>query len=416
VISVFHAEQAKAWTPTVGSCGKSAQVRIDFWRLFAQTLSMHTPGTPCRLRNVPFLFAVALLTLYRCPSASAEEDPTSLRERFDQIIIPAVEKTVRQPITQQGGEIAWGESYQLSALVEMLDATRDPKYADLIVKLSDWIAKSRDDRQGLRDEFRDKVVPAWSSTNYSKGKRYAWAVHTGMIMAPMARFAAVVHNDPTLKEKWSKDADRLLQIAEEAVAVHDGDYREGPAADEGYLYSLYLKKPLPLNMQNALARAWLAIDDATHTPKHRERVTRLARFLKNRLRPMDDGSYVWAYWPPLEGKVETFEDISHAAINVDFMVLCFEHDIVFTRDDLGRLEKTLSKRVLLADDRISDTVGGGDKFNKHRPAALRWGRLGRHFPEVRDRLTQFSRVPDLGRETTALPLGIAYLSLSPARP
>jgi hypothetical protein len=219
-----------------------------------------------------FPFATALLIGCAFPSARAQEVRPALRERFDQIIIPAVEKAVRQPITQQGGEIAWGESYQLAALVEMLDATRDPKYAELAVKLSDWIAKSRDDRQALRDEFRDKVVSAWSSTNYSQGRRYAWAVHTGMIVAPMARFAAVVREDAALKEKWSKDADRLLKIAEEATSVHDAEYREGPATDEGYVYCPYLKKHLPLNMQNALARAWLAIDDATKEPRHRERV------------------------------------------------------------------------------------------------------------------------------------------------
>ena len=72
---------------------------------------------------------------------------------------------------------------------------------------------------------------------------------------------------------------------------------------------------------------------------------------------------VWAYWPPLEGPGDGFEDISHATINVDFMVLCFEHGIVFTREDLARLENTLLKRVLLADDRVCDTMGGGGKFN-----------------------------------------------------
>lgn len=347
-------------------------------------------------------------------ASGTEENRSELVKRFDRMILPAVEKAIRQPATEQGGEIAWGESYQLAALVEMLDATRDPKYAALAVKLSDWIAKSRDDRQNLRDEFRDKVVTAWSSTNYSQGKRYAWAVHTGMIAAPMARFAAVVRGEPALSASWGKDADRLLKLAEEAVAVHDDDCREGPGADEGYLHCRYLKKHLPLNMQNALARAWLAIDDATKTPKHRERVTRLAQFLKHRLRPMDDGSYVWAYWPPLEGAADSFEDISHAAINVDFMVLCFEHGIVFTRDDLARVEKTLLQRVLVADDRISDTVGSGSKFNKYRAAVLRWGRLGRHFPGVRVRLTEFSRLPDLARESTALPLGLAYLSLPSA--
>lgn len=358
--------------------------------------------------------AAMLLLPGAFPSALAQDQPTDLRERFDRVLIPAVENAVRQPVTQQGGEIAWGESYRLAALVEMLDATRDPKYAELAVKLSDWITMSRDDRQGLRDEFRDTVASAWGSTNYSKGARYVWAVHTGMIVAPMARFAAVVRNDPRLREKWSKDADRLLKVAQEAVAVHDTDFREGPGGDEGYLHSLYLKKHLPLNMQNALARAWLAIDDATNTPKHRERVTRLAQFLKHRLRPMDDGSYVWAYWPPLEGRADSFEDISHAAINVDFMVLCHEQGIVFTREDLGRLKQTLLKRVLLADDRVSDTVGGGGPINTYRPAVLRWGRLGRHFPEVRERLIQFSHLPDIGREVTTLPLGLAHLSLPPA--
>lgn len=360
------------------------------------------------------LIAGWLTAAFSLLAAAQDGEPLSLRARFDQIILPAVEKAVRQPATDQGGEIAWGESYQLAALVEMLDATRDPKYAALAVKLSDWIAKSRDDRQNLRDEFRDKVVTAWSSTNYSKGKRYAWAVHTGMIASPMARFAAVVRNDPALKERWGADADRLLKTAEEAVVVHDGEFREGPGVDEGYVYCPYLKKHLPLNMQNALARAWLAIDDATKTPKHRERITRLAQFLKHRLRPMDDGSYVWTYWPPLDGPGDSFEDISHATINVDFMVLCFERGIVFTRDDLTRLENTLFNRVLLADDHVSDTVGGGGKFDKYSSAVLKWGRLGRHLPAVRDRLTTFSRAPGLTRESTALPLGVVYLSLPPA--
>ena len=367
-----------------------------------------------RFNRIGWVTRVALCVAVADRATLADSNRVALVERFDQIIIPAVEKAIRQPATDQGDELAWGESYQLAALVEMLDATRDPKYAPLIVKLSDWIAKSRDDRQGLRDEVRSRVVTAWSSTHYSKGTRYAWAVHSGMIAAPMARFAAVVRDEPGLAARWGKEADRLLKLAEEAVSTHDGEYREGPGADEGYVYCPYLKKHLPLNMQNALARAWLAMDDATKAPKHRERVTRLARFLKHRLRLMDDGSYGWAYWPPLDGAAESFEDISHAAINVDFMILCFEHGLVFTREDLARLEKTLFHRVLLADERVSDIVGGGNKFNAYRHAVLRWGRLGRHFPEVRERLIQFSRLPDLGRESTALSLGISYLNLPSA--
>lgn len=369
---------------------------------------MLTPRSSPRHGRTRRLYLAALLLLCHGGSTvDAQELPADARERFDRTILPAVEKLTRGPAIQEGGNLAWGPSYQLKALVVMTEATRDSKYAEAAVKMSDWIAKSRDDRQDLRDEFHDRVGPVWSSTAYSKGRRYAWAVHTGMIVEPMARFAAVVRGDPALKERWGQDADRLLQIAEEAVAAHDGDYREGPRVDEGYLHSPYLKKHLPLNMQNALGRAWLAIDDATGEPKHRERITRLARFMKNRLRLADDGAYVWSYWPPLEGDDESFEDVSHASINADFMALCHERDIVFTSEDMARLEKTFLNRVLLADNRVNNTLGGGDQFDRHRSAVWNWARLGRRFPAIRERLIQFDR------RNSASPLGIALLSLPP---
>jgi hypothetical protein len=345
-------------------------------------------------------------------AAAFDGESASPTARFEQLVFPAVEAALRQPGERLGGEIAWGQAYQLAALVEMLAVTRDSKYAQQFVKLADWVAAARDDRHDLRDEIRDRVQPAWSSTAYSKGKRYVWAVHTGVIVAPMARFAAVVRSDSALSARWGADADRLLKIAQDAVGVHAEEYREGPGPNEGYIYCPYLKKHLPLNMQNALAEAWLAIDDATGGRKFRERVTCLARFLEHRLRAMEeDGCYVWAYWPPLEGSENSFEDISHAAINVDFMVRCFEHGLVFTREDLARVEKTLCRRVVASDDHIFDTVGGTGSSNKYRSAPLRWGRLTRHSPAARETLLRLSRRPEFAQDTTSLPLALAYLSV-----
>jgi hypothetical protein len=366
------------------------------------------------------LFAASLLTLTATeppaappPAAEAAAATAALRAEFDRIVAPAATRAVRQPLTDEGGTIAWGESYLLSALVEMLAVTREPAYAEKIVALADWIDRCRDDRHDRRDEVRGAVLPAWSSTRYSKGRRYTWAVHTGMIAAPLARFAATVRRDPALQPRWARDADRLLRIAEEAVAAHDGDFREGPGPEEGHLYSPYLGKHLPLNMQNALARAWLAIDDATGTAKYRDRATRLAHFLKNRLRLSPQEAYVWSYWPPLTGRDNAAEDISHASINVDFMVLCHERGIVFTRGDLERVRTTLLQHVLLADDRVSDRVDGGGKVNTHRDAVMRWARLGRHLPDVRERLLRFCAawLPD--RANLSRALGLALLSLPP---
>ena len=350
------------------------------------------------------LAASALIPLRAAPSARQAE--------FDALVEPAVRQAVRKPVTTEGGSLAWGESYLLAALAEMLETGRDPRHAAQFVALADHVLASRDDRQNLRDEVRGRVMPAWGSTKYSKDRRFAWAVHTGMLAAPMAGFAATVGRDPALKDRFGADAARLLRATEESVAAFAGEYRDGPGADEGHMVCPYLGKHLPLNMQNALARAWIAIDDATGRPDHRERIERLARFMKNRLRAGPDGSSVWGYWPPLTGEDKAFEDISHASINVDFLVLCHERGIVFDRGDLAAVESTLLRLVLLADDRVGDRAGPNVKFNTYADAVLRWGRLGRHRPAVQTRLESFLG-GTAAKASAQRPLGMALLASQP---
>jgi len=338
----------------------------------------------------------------------------TLIAQFDRLIAQRVDAALAEPLTNARGRIAWGDSYTLAALAEMLDATRDPRYAAAFVKLADHVADARDDRHGRRDEYRNRVVPAWGSSKYTDGKWHAWAVHTGMIAAPMARFASIVRRDASLRPRFGEDAARILKVAEEAVAVHEDEYRQGPGPDEAYLLGLHAGRNLPLNMQNALATAWIYLDDATGLPRYRERVARLAKFFRNRLRMSDDGAYVWAYRPPLDRPDVSFEDISHASINVAFATLCFEHNIVFTREDIARFEKTLLTHVLRGDGTAANNVGGTGGTGKYPGAALRWGCLARHNPAVRDELLRYY---ESGRvtEVEAGPLGLAYLITTAGR-
>jgi hypothetical protein len=353
----------------------------------------------------PWLITAALVFL---PATDALPQ-TPWRERFDALVEPAVAKAVERPTTKEGGSLAWGESYLLTALAEMIAVGGDARHAAQFVAVADRVLLSRDDRLGLRDEVRGRVMPAWGSTRYSKDRRFAWAVHTGMLAAPLARFAAAVGKSPGLRERFGVDAARLLRAAEESIAAFDADYREGPAAGEGHLVCPYLGKHLPLNMQNAIARAWIAIDDATGRPDHRDRVERLARYFKARLRAGPEGAAVWSYWPPLAGEDKAFEDISHASINVDFLVLCHERGLVFDRADLAAVEATLLRLVLLADDKVGDRAGPNLKFNTYADAVLRWGRLARHRPAVRERLLTFLESP-AAQASPQLPLGIALLA------
>ncbi len=353
---------------------------------------------------------VALLT-GACGSLSAgtrDDDRTWLIKTFDEMAAKVVPAATTRPADNDYGGIAWGDSYTMSALAEMFAATGDAKYADMFVRIADHVLKARDSLHNLRDEYRGTVNPAWGSIKYSNGKRYVWAVHTGMICEPLARFAAIVRKDATLKAKYAAKADEYLAAAQQAVAVHEPDYRPGPGKDEAYLYGHVNQIHLPLNMQNALVRAWIYIDDATGKPDHREHIEKLARFFKNRIRVETDGALVWEYRPPLDGPGTKFEDVSHGSINADFLVLCHEHGIVFNQRDIEGLKKTLLTRVIRPDGSIAGTVGGTGEVNKHKVQALRWAALGRHSEAVRRRLVELRRAESFGGGGTDM-LGCALL-------
>ncbi len=323
--------------------------------------------------------------------ATQPSDRAWLIQRFDREFLPQVDQALGRPITNAEGGIAWGHSYMLSALVEMFDATGDPKYADAFVKLGRAVAEARDDKHNRKDEIRNRIVKGWGSVKYSDNRHFVWAVHTGMIIEPMARFAAIVLKAPSLQPRYRGDALYFLQTAIESDAVHEDQFRPGPGPNEAYVYGLFLNKHLPLNQQNTLARAWLYLADATGDAKYLDRARKVAAFFRNRIRTEPDGAYVWEYWPPLDGAGVKFEDVSHAAINADYLARCAERGLVFGAADRVRLEKTLLTRVLVGANGVANTLAGGEASDRYPYAPFAWACLARDSVAVRERLMAYTR-------------------------
>jgi hypothetical protein len=284
------------------------------------------------------------------------------RANFD-----ALDKRYRTSATARaadGATIAWGRSYALMAYVAMFRATGDTVYLERLLDEGRAIAALRDDRRKppLVDAFRGRAMPAWSTGRYSGGKRRTWAVHTGMITAPV------------LEGLWlSKERDaRLLKDMREAVDAHADEWRDGKEG-EGHL------GPLPYNQQNALGRSYVWLYRLTGEEEYRRRAKALLRYFKNRLR-RDGGAYVWSY----SGDAG-FEDVSHAAINVDFACLGASCGWVFDARDRKRLRATLLDRVMKAGD-PADTVGGGDAGGRYGRQVGRWLALAEGDAEVWNRV------------------------------
>ncbi|NLC57839.1 MAG: hypothetical protein GX774_13465 [Armatimonadetes bacterium] len=354
------------------------------------------------------LLAVLAATLVQAPWG-ADQTPRAVFEALD--TFGPGEELATGELADTPGDYAWSESYLLMAYVTMYEATGQTRYLDQLVSRFRVLLSLRDDRRQQRDELRGKVMAAWGTTRYSDGKRTCWNAHAGMLTAPAAQFVRLVRERRALQQRYGAVAREFTTALEETVAAYDPEWRDGPNPDEGYYTEPSLGgKHLPLNQQNALGRTLIALGKATGKAAYRERATKLAAFLKRRLRLRPDGAYEWSYWPNLEPPfTQGNEDISHAAINVDFAVQCYENGILFTQEEIRRLAATLLKVVIQGEGQYANDVGGGG--NGEYAAQLgRWGRLAAVEPEVAKAIRAYfwSQDPPLAGTTTLL--GLAYLA------
>ena len=282
----------------------------------------------------------------------------------------------------ENGELAWGESYILLAYMEMYRATRDRCYLRKLVEHFDRVLQNRDDIRGVADVYAGKPLAGWGSTRYSKGEWHVWIVHTGMITMAPTEFVRLVGGDPFLHREFGATAQVYRERLEECIRDTQPYWRNGPASGEGYFYSPRLNDALPLNQQNAMGSVLLEMWRATGNLRYRKQAERLARFFRNRLRTSDPRVYDWAYWYKLKGEARGSEDISHAALNVDFAVRCVAEGIVFTRSDAERFANTWLLKVRREDGSYAGEVSGREDGSEYMPfSGGMWLALCRVLPK-----------------------------------
>lgn len=264
----------------------------------------------------------------------------------------------KRPLTDnRGGNLAWGESYFLSALAETYLATGDKRYKDRLSARFERVLALRDDRVGKGDAFAKRPLAGWGAEKYSKGQWHVWIAHTGMLLQGPARLG--LHTKAIC----------------ESLADTESYWRDGPGKDEGYFYDPYLEQLLPLNQQNALGSVLVTLQP--------ERAAKLARFFKNRLRRPEPDRYDWGYWPKeTDDEPKRSEDISHAGLNVAFAALCCEKKLVFDKRDMLAFAHTWLRAVRRDESTWADLVSGAPgKSNTYRPAAVaEWLPLLSHLP------------------------------------
>ncbi len=280
--------------------------------------------------------------------------------------------------------LAWGESYVMMSLAAMFRTTGSPLYLERLAWHLDGVLANRDDRRGVSD-YRGVSAACWQNKHYQPAEQpYCYVVHSGMIGYPMAEFVRLVRS-AGLEEEVGWDgstlgdkADVYLAAAKEVVAAHDDQWR-----DAGYYvfrpdasFLDHAGKDLPLNQSNAMGRMLLALHDVTGDPAYLDKATKLAQRFKAQITTGTGGEYLWNYWGG--AYASPGEDISHAALNVDFAAMAAERGVVFTDADLLGFARTFMGPVYVDDRTLSNFVGGGStNDSSYRAQCGRWLRLTR---------------------------------------
>jgi len=291
----------------------------------------------------------------------------------------------------QGG-LAWGEPYQLESLLLHWESSKELNYLQKFAERAQVILDQRDSVRGVTD-WKGRSGPAWRSLHYSPhNEPFVWAVHTGLIVYPLLKFARLVRQDPTVPgiESFSDLAEQCAIAGQQALAFHDEDWVVGPTKTEGYYRvspkAKFLPFPgfvFPLNFQSAMGRAYLELWLSSREPSALKRATALSRYVKNRIQilPIDKQSSR-AFWNYMGEPINPLgEDISHASITADFARLCFESSITFGARDLRAIAATLPRFLAKDAFTVADYLGGFSQGGTH-PALAAWSALGGFEPAL----------------------------------
>lgn len=265
---------------------------------------------------------------------------------------------------------------------------------------------------------------------------YAFAVHTGMVTYPMALFTRVVLAEHLARHRGA--AQRYLARIRKAVAYHDAEWhwRQLPDGSTGgdYVWPKGVPVPFdgliqPFNQTQGLGLTMAELHRVTRIPAMAARVEAMVRAFRSDME--DDGAaWQWRYWPtyselfrsytadqelseytPWYTSASQYEDVSHAAISVEFMTAAHRSGLGSTDGDLARLVATYRDNVRLDDTRVNTRVDGSTPSTESIAAQTgRWLGLQPWGPDLAPHVRAVYEAMELEPGSGSHLAGVGYLA------
>ncbi|MBM7789822.1 hypothetical protein [Tenggerimyces flavus] len=295
-------------------------------------------------------------------------------------------------------------------------------------------------RWSVRDARPDRVfdgLPMLGRTTLQPSA-YVFPVHTGQLCYPMAAFVRIIKRDPALNANptYSAKADAYKEAVDAAIAYHEREYWTNTDGWGSYKWIKETPVPCdgsnqPLNQCNTLGAASAELFRATGDAAYRPRVVGLAKAMRENLE-LAGSTYRWHYWSiraavyngwtatgytaqDISSYTQTmsasrqYEDISHGAINAEFVVAAYRAGLAYTATDMTRLGATYATNVRNGATGAHLTVAGtGTAGSGYIQQVPRWMPTGAFNTAVLPHALAVTRAQALQPTQGSYVLGFAY--------
>ena len=293
-------------------------------------------------------------------------DPATARDwqaRWENFILTDSTKN-RYCDTEMAEELGWLVSPFLDGFYYGYQATGDTKW---IGRLVDWTDSCI--RRAAKEPDGYLGWPKFS--DQTENFDYDSMVGEAMILRPVALMADQILKTPALKAEWGGKAESYLELAERTFEKWDSrsawrDSQVGglwvvqyfgidPKTNtftEGFARRKTEAFSHPDNKENFITRWLIAMYDITKKPIYRERAEKWWQLMRSRMKTRENGKYfVWDYWDPAgpwdykpDGSTKHWVGVhpngGYYAADLEGIVAAYEHQLVFSRQDIDRLIAT----------------------------------------------------------------------------
>lgn len=271
------------------------------------------------------------------------------------------------------GRFSWDDSYAMEGLVLNYLRSNDKRYLDTFIKISNRVLNAADINLGFKDKYRsNRVLNGWSTTRYTSDSDYhIFGVTDAMILYPIIKFYNIIHSKIDINQSDRKFFDDALVFAKKEFSeVQIKDWVEY-SNKGGYFQDPYYTSVgilTPVNQYSRVGTYAIELYKATGDLLYIEYAKKIASFIKSNLIYKED----YFYWNYIinNGISNTPEDLGHSILVIQFMISCFQNNIVFNEVDIKQLINLFNKQISVSNsvqfrEYLNGNVISSDPYVSH---------------------------------------------------